>query len=208
MTFTECIKYVGTGIKGNKDLSYEMMSFAMDAVLNQKMSDAQIGAFLVGLRVKLESDEELLSAYEVLQKSITLENIPQSIEIGYPADGKNKTPYLFYLSAKDLPDTTLIVNDGFKKPAKNGVLLSQLKDLIEMPKNIYFFNLKNNAKKYEALTSIRKELGLRTIFNTIERLLGGTQSRLARCSIGRRQLCQISSLRMFLFVHWVLSRAI
>ena len=177
MTFLECIKSVGTGIKGNKDLSYEQMNFAMSSILDRSATDAQIGAFLVGLRVKLESDTELISAYNVLKNSISNEDIPQSIEIGYPADGKNKTPYLFYLSAMELKDTTLIINDGLKKPAKNGILLSELKSLLDMPENIHFFDLNKNANKYENITRLRLELGLRTIFNTIERLLFSAKSR-------------------------------
>jgi len=177
MNFKECIKSVGTGIKGNKDLSYEQMSFAINSILNQEATKAQIGAFLVGLRVKLESDTELISAYDVLKNSISTSDIKDSIEIGYPADGKTKTPYLFYLSAKELLDTTLIINDGLKKPAKNGILFSELKGMLEIPNNIHLFDLKKNAKKYEDLTELRLELGLRTIFNTIERLLFSTQSR-------------------------------
>jgi anthranilate phosphoribosyltransferase len=177
MNFLTIIKAVGTGIKGNRDLSSKEMEFAIKSILDQDATPAQIGAFLVGLRVKLESDIELLSAYETLKKSIQKEFIPDSIEIGYSADGKTKTPYLFYLSAFDIPNTKMVINQGNLKPAKNGILFSDLKSAIVMPENIYFFNLSKNAQQYENLSYLRNELGLRTIFNTIEKLLFSTQSR-------------------------------
>ena len=76
MNFLTIIKAVGTGIKGNRDLSSKEMEFAIKSILNQDAAPAQIGAFLVGLRIKLESDIELLSAYETLKKSIQKEFIP------------------------------------------------------------------------------------------------------------------------------------
>ena len=104
MNFFKYIKAVGTGPKSNRNLTKEETIEAIQGILEQKCESEQAAAFLMLLRVKLESDEEIESCLESFEKYIKRENIPESIELGFSYDGKNKQPYLFPLYGKILKE--------------------------------------------------------------------------------------------------------
>jgi len=56
---------IGTVIEG-KDLSREQMQLAMQQIMTGECSDAQIGGFLVGLRMKGETIDEITAAAQVM----------------------------------------------------------------------------------------------------------------------------------------------
>ena len=58
MSFKKYIKAVGTGVKGNRDLTQEEIEDAIEQILLNKVTPSQIGAFLLGWRTKLETNEE------------------------------------------------------------------------------------------------------------------------------------------------------
>ena len=70
MNFKKYIKAVGTGVKGNRDLSKDEVFDATENILLNRATQAQIGAFLIGWRTKLETNEELSGAIEALRKYI------------------------------------------------------------------------------------------------------------------------------------------
>jgi anthranilate phosphoribosyltransferase len=70
MNFKKFIKAVGTGPKGNRDLSFEESFEAISQILKQEATQAQIGAFLIAWRVKLETNEEFKGAIKALKKFI------------------------------------------------------------------------------------------------------------------------------------------
>ncbi len=88
MNFFKYIKAVGTGPKSNRDLTKEETIEAIQGILEQKCESEQAAAFLMLLRVKLESDDELKGAFEAFDKYIKRVEIPQSIEVGFSYDGK------------------------------------------------------------------------------------------------------------------------
>lgn len=47
MNFKVFLKAVGTGPKGNRDLSKDEVFEAIKQILNRSVTDAQIGAFLI-----------------------------------------------------------------------------------------------------------------------------------------------------------------
>ncbi len=75
MSFKTYIKAVGTGVKGNRDLKKEETFDAIESILLNKATPAQIGAFLIGWRTKLETNEELSGAVEALRKYIKFKKI-------------------------------------------------------------------------------------------------------------------------------------
>ena len=108
MNFFKYIKAVGTGPKSNRDLTKEEIKEAIEAILEKKCESEQSAAFLMLLRVKLESDDELKGCLESFDKYIKRETIPESIELGYSFDGKTDQPYIFPLYSS-------ILKDFFKK---------------------------------------------------------------------------------------------
>ena len=102
MGFHSYIRAVGTGPKSNRELTKDETIDAIESILNQSVYSEQIAAFLLGWRVRLETVEELKTTLEVCNKYIKRVKIPNSIELGYPFDGKADNPYLLPLIAKYL----------------------------------------------------------------------------------------------------------
>jgi anthranilate phosphoribosyltransferase len=172
MDFQKYIHAVGTGVKGNRDLSFEEAEDMMRQILNQSAYPEQIAAFLLGWRLKPESDEEFRAVVSVCDEYIKHTEIKNSLELGYPFDGKAKNPYIFALVAKVLKDFKLelvVVGDRLQ-PAKNGITTKQICESIDLSENCHFFDRKDYLNKLHKLTDIRMRLGLRSGFSTIEKL--------------------------------------
>ncbi len=172
MNFNKYIHAVGTGTKGNRDLSFKESQDMMKQILNQSIFPEQIAAFLLGWRLKPETIEEFKGALSIFDEFIQSIEIKNSIELGYPFDGKAKNPYIFPLVAKILEDSdlSLVVTGDKLQPAKNGITTKEVCNAIELSKNCHFFDRKDFFKELHELSEIRMRLGLRTGFSTIEKL--------------------------------------
>ena len=178
MNFLPYLKCVGTGPKRNRDLSKEEMKTVIRAFLKQEVIPEQIAAFMLGWRVKGESIDEFAGAIEVFDEFIRHDPLPNSIEFGYPYDGKVKNPYLLPLTAQYLQkfDIPLSLHGGLLQPAKGGITLKEVCDNVPLPSNVHFYDRKEYFPELYEFSDIREKLGLRSSFNTIEKLLGITQS--------------------------------
>ncbi|MFA6195576.1 MAG: glycosyl transferase [Sulfurimonas sp.] len=172
MNFQKYIHAVGTGVKGNRDLSFAESEDMMRQVLEQSVYSEQIAAFLLGWRLKPETVEEFRGAISACDSYITPKTIENSIELGYPFDGKANNPYIFPLVAKVLEKSgvQLVVMGDDMQPAKAGITMKEICTNIELNKNIHYFDRADFFNKMHRLTEIRMRLGLRTGFNTIEKL--------------------------------------
>jgi anthranilate phosphoribosyltransferase len=181
LDFFKYIHAVGTGPKGNRDLSFEEAKDMMGQILDQSVPSEQIAAFLLGWRLKPETIEEFQGALAACDECITKTPIKNSLELGYPFDGKAKNPYIFPLVAKILKkeDLQLVVVGDEKQPAKDGITIKEIAQRLDFPQNIHYFDRKNFFNKLHKLTDIRNKLGLRTGFSTIEKLPGVAQSQYA-----------------------------
>ena len=181
MSFHEYIRAVGTGPKSNRELKPDEMRDAMECILNQSVHSEQIAAFLLGWRVRLETIEELKITLDVCNKYIKRTTIENSIELGYPFDGKADNPYLLPLISKYLKkfNLNLVVTGDELQPAKKGLTIKELHENVKFDDNLYFFDRKDYFKELSDLTKIRNILGLRTAFNTVEKLLNPANSQFA-----------------------------
>lgn len=172
MEFKQFIKAVGTGPKGNRDLTFEESEMMMNQILDQKVPLELISAFLIGWRLKPETITEYKGSLQAIDKRISRKFIDNSIELGFPFDGKAINPYLFPLVAKLLENShlNLIVMGDELVPAKNGVTTKELCAQISLPDNVFYFDRINYLKELHELTGLRSILGLRSAFNTIEKL--------------------------------------
>ena len=68
-------------------------------------------------------------------------------------------------------DLNLVVSGDEIQPAKKGLTIKQLYQNIEFDDNIFYFDRADYFKELSDLTKIRNILGLRTAFNTVEKLL-------------------------------------
>ena len=179
--FLPYLKLVGTGPKRNRDLTYEEMQTVIRAMLKEEIVPEQAAAFLLGWRVKGESIEEFKAALDVFDEFILHDPRPHTVEFGYPYDGKVDNPYLLPLTAEALEPfgVELSLHGGLLQPAKEGVTLKEVCDATPLPSNVHFYDRKTYFPELYRLSRLRARLGLRSSFNTVEKLLGITQSETA-----------------------------
>ncbi len=172
MDFFKYIHAVGTGEKGNRDLTLQEAKDMMEQVLKQEVYPEQAAAFLLGWRLKPETTDEFRGVVEACDGFIKEMPVANSLELGYPFDGKANNPFIFPLVAKMLENSELhlVVTGDDLAPAKAGITLKEVATHIELGKNLHYFDRADFFKEMHDLTPLRMRLGLRTGLNTIEKL--------------------------------------
>jgi len=179
--FLPYLKCVGTGPKRNRNLTKDEMKTVMRSFLKNEVTSEQVSAFLLGWRIKGESLDEFSASLEVFDEFIKHTPLENSIEFGYPYDGKVKNPYIITLISKYLQKFNLNVSlhGDTIQPAKNGTTLKEICNNVSLPYNTHYYDRSIYFKELHNLSEIRGKLGLRSSFNTIEKLLNITQSHTA-----------------------------
>ncbi len=170
MRFHDFLKAVGTGPKGNRHLSREEMKEAMGMMLDGTAIPEQISAFLLGWRVQGEDLDELLGAIDAMHERIKQSPVRKSLEIGYPLDGKIKSAPVMLLAAQFVPKIPLVVHGDRAQPSKLGFNPKDFHENMKFASNIHYFDRANFFPELSKLTDLRRALGLRSAFNTIEKL--------------------------------------
>ncbi|MCL4431375.1 MAG: hypothetical protein M1300_03540 [Epsilonproteobacteria bacterium] len=164
--FLSYIRCVGTGPKGNRHLNHQEMKDAFELIIERRVPDVAISAFLLGWRVQIESDEELSACVDWLalqQTSI----VNTGIEIGYPFDGKAKFFPIMLKAAELLDDLEILATYDLPLGPKYGATLDQFKNIAS---NVTLHNRRDLFKGLSDLTTLRNNIGIRTAFNTLEKL--------------------------------------
>jgi len=179
--FFKYIHAVGTGTKGNRDLSFDEAKDMMTQMLDQSVPSEQIAAFLLGWRLKPETTTEFQGALAAFDENLIQSKVNNSLELGYPFDGKVNNPYIFPLVAKALKkeNLNLVLVGDEKQPAKDGITIKDIVSEMELNENIHYFDREKFLNKLHKLTDIRNKLGLRSSLSTIEKLTGVAQSEYA-----------------------------
>ncbi|WP_299485002.1 anthranilate phosphoribosyltransferase family protein [Acaryochloris sp. IP29b_bin.137] len=130
--FRELLKKVGSGRHTSKDLSRADAQTALELMLQQEATPAQIGAFLISHRIKRPTGEELagfLDAYEHLGPTLPpLPNSPRVVVFSVPYDGRSRTACVLPLTALLLAAAghAVLMHGGDRMPTKYGVPLIDL----------------------------------------------------------------------------------
>ncbi|PHR59547.1 MAG: glycosyl transferase [Arcobacter sp.] len=170
MRFHDFLKAVGTGPKGNRHLSREEMKEAMSMMLDGTAIPEQTAAFLLGWRVQIEDKDELLGAIDAMDTFVKQTPIKKSLEIGYPLDGKIKSLPIMLLAAGLIPKVPIVVHGDRAQPSKLGFNPKDFFENTKFSSNLHYFDRANFFPELSKLTDLRRALGLRTAFNTIEKL--------------------------------------
>lgn len=97
--FAEYVRILGKGKKGSRSLTEEEAFAAMSMILDKKVEDLQLGAFLMLLRVKEESPEELSGFVKAAKSRINApDNIKAELDWSSYA-GKRRHPSWYLFSA-------------------------------------------------------------------------------------------------------------
>lgn len=188
-SFLPFVKAVGRGAKLRRDLTVEESIEAMRQIVRREATPAQIGAFLIGQRVKGEAEDEIRGFTSAVRAEFIQHIAPRVenlLDLGVPYDGKVKTAQLapavaVILAAAGLP---VILHGDEGVPTKEGVTPGAVFRLLGLPADlepervermlestgIGYLAAARFAPLWHALTPLRREFGLRTALNTIEKL--------------------------------------
>lgn len=109
MALSDLIKEIGRGAKGARDLSTDDAQLLFKAMLSGEVPDLELGAILLSLRIKGESDDELVGFCAAMQsttRTVTT-NTPLVVLPSY--NGVRRQPNLLPLLALMLRDAGLHV---------------------------------------------------------------------------------------------------
>jgi len=185
----EYLKEVGRGKRGARDLTYDEAVAAARRIFDGQATDAQIGAFLVAERIKMESTEEIAAFAQTLHEGSLKHPMDGAVDCAGPYDGRTKSfyatlPTAFVLAACGVPAT---LHGSRSLPPKWGVTLpdvvSQWGVDVETKEGLdrllraadasgfLFVPAELGCPKLARVRDIREQLGLRTVFNSAEKLV-------------------------------------
>lgn len=97
--FANYIRILGKGKKGARDLSQEEAYAAMKQIYNHKVEPEQLGAFLMLMRVKEETAEEVAGFVQAIRDSIILAQSPVPVAIDWSSYAGKRRHLPWYLLA-------------------------------------------------------------------------------------------------------------
>jgi len=189
----DLLKEVARGKRGARDLSYEEASKAAEAILTSKATPAQIGAFFIAERIKLESVEELEAFVHVCRKYAERTEPLYGLDCAGPYDGR-KTSFMatfatsFLLASAGLPVTLhgsaslppkwgITLQDVIRAAGIDPASLTRERSLQAARRSgVLYASSEEWCPPLRQLRPIREELGMRTALNTAEKLIDYGQS--------------------------------
>lgn len=189
----DLLKEVARGKRGARDLTYEESLAAAEAILTLQATPAQIGAFFIAERVKLESVEELEAFVAVCRKYAHRAPVPDGIDCAGPYDGR-KSSFIatfataFLLASAGLPATLhgmaslppkwgVTLHDILGEAGINAELLShEQAQHAARETGVLYVPAEQWCPPLKRLRAIREELGMRTALNTAEKLINYAHS--------------------------------
>jgi anthranilate phosphoribosyltransferase len=183
--FAEFVRILGKGKRGARGLTREEARAAMTLLLEDKVEDTQLGAFLMLLRHKEESAEELAGFTEALRAHLQAPRI--AVDLDWPSyAGKKRHLPWYLLAAKCLANNGVrILMHGGGAHTAGRLYSEQLLALLDIPlcrdwttvsqalddHGLAFFPLQDWAPQLQRMIDLRNTLGLRSPIHSLARVL-------------------------------------
>ncbi|MEG5263667.1 glycosyl transferase family protein [Pseudomonas sp. JDS28PS106] len=192
--FAEFVRILGKGKRGARNLTREEARSAMGMLLDGKVEDTQLGAFLMLLRHKEESAEELAGFTEALRERLAAPAIQVDIDWPTYAGKKRHLPW-YLLAAKCLGQNGIrVLMHGGGAHTAGRLYTEQLLDLLAIPlcrdwqtvdsalsrEGLAFIPLADWAPRLQRMIDLRNTLGLRSPIHSLARILNPLS---ARCGL-------------------------
>lgn len=189
-SFIPFIQAVGRGEKLKRDLTFDESVDALRQIVEQTCSPAQAGAFLIAQRVKGEAVDEIRGFTYLLRAEVIRQIHPQVdglLDLAVPYDGKVKSAQLAPAIAIILAEAGLpvVLHGDEGVPTKAGIgpglVLREIGVMNELEPDavqrmvesvgVGYLSARRFAPKWHALLPLRRQFGLRTMLNSVEKLL-------------------------------------
>jgi anthranilate phosphoribosyltransferase len=185
--FAEYIRILGKGKKGSRPLTQDEAYRAMKMILAEEVQPIQLGAFLMLMRVKEETPEELAGFAQAAQESFDFAGHSAEVDLDWSSyAGKRRHLPWFLLSALLLAENGVRVFMHGAEGHTAGRIYTQdvLKFLNLQPANsiaeaaqqierhhFSYLSLEHFCPKLHEIIELRPLLGLRSPVHTLVRLL-------------------------------------
>lgn len=194
--FAQYVRILGKGKTGTRSLTHEEAYAAMAMILKGEVEDVQLGAFLMLLRVKEESHQELSGFVAAVKDHITPAEKPINVDLDWSSyAGKKRQLPWFLLSCLCMADQGIRIFMHGASGHTAGRLyteqvLSQLNVRLDQTwsqveqslesSQFSFMPLQAFCPELKRIIDLRNQLGLRSPVHTLSRLLNPVN---APCSI-------------------------
>jgi anthranilate phosphoribosyltransferase len=183
--FAQYVRIVGKGKRGSRSLTYDEALHAFGMILDDEVLDVQLGAFLMLLRVKEESVDELAGFVQATRDRLQLPQIPVDLDWSSYA-GKRKHYPWFLLAALLLAQHGVrVFMHGAAGHTLNRLYTEHMLPLLGHPIcatgeqvaaqldacNFAYLPLSVFAPKLGELIDLRNVMGLRSPVHTLARLI-------------------------------------
>jgi anthranilate phosphoribosyltransferase len=195
--FAQFVRILGKGKRGARGLTREEAREAMGMLLDDKVEDVQLGAFLMLLRHKEESAEELAGFTEAVRQRLPATGIWVDLDWPSYAGKKRHLPW-YLLAAKALAASGVrILLHGGGAHTAGRLYSEQLLEQLEIPccaswdevanaldrGNIAFIPLGAWMPRLQHMIDLRNTLGLRSPIHSLARMLNPLGARCVLQSI-------------------------
>ncbi|MCC6075125.1 glycosyl transferase family protein [Pseudomonas sp. GCM10022188] len=195
--FAQFVRILGKGKRGARSLTREEAREAMGMLLDGKVEEVQLGAFLMLLRHKEESAEELAGFTEAVRERLNAP--PTVVDLDWPTyAGKKRHLPWYLLAAKALAASGVrIVLHGGGAHTAGRLYAEQLLEKLEIPccaswnevvkalddRHIAFIPLGAWMPRLQHMIDLRNTLGLRSPIHSLARILNPLGARCVLQSI-------------------------
>jgi anthranilate phosphoribosyltransferase len=187
MEFSQCIAKIGKGQKASKDLTWDEAKQAMRLLIEGKATPAQVGAFLLAMRVKMESITELAAFTAAAREYVPPLPVPRDLPlVDLPTyAGKQDT---FHVSAGAAivaaaagASILLHGHEGIPERPGTAVILAKLGIPTDLPpqqavaeltaKGLVYLDIALYHPPVGRFLDLRRELGVRNFFHPVAKML-------------------------------------
>ncbi len=183
--FAQFVRIVGKGKNGARSLTYDEAYQAFSMILKDEVLDVQLGAFLMLLRVKEESVDELTGFVQATKDQLNFQALDVDLDWSSYA-GKRKHYPWFLLAALTLAKHGYkVVMHGASGHTINRVYTEQVLEYLDFPicknevdvkhqlsvHNFAYLPLSVISPVLEDLINLRNVMGLRSPIHTLARLI-------------------------------------
>lgn len=193
--FSEFIKVIGKGKKGSRSLTREEARTAMAMVLDGKVTGDQRGAFLMLLRTREETPEEITGFLQACRERIApaLTALPVTLDIGCYAGKRRQLPWYLLAVAVLARAGYRVLLHGAHEPGSGRLYASHVLPALGLPAvqtvseageqltqtGVSYLDLGVILPPLDEIIKLRAWFGLRSCANTLARLLNPSQAQFA-----------------------------
>ena len=183
--FAQFVRIVGKGKNGARSLTYDEAYQAFSMILKDEVLDVQLGAFLMLLRVKEESVDELTGFVQATKDQLKLKKIDVDLDWSSYAGKRKHYPWYLLATLTLAQNGYRIVMHGAAGHTLNRVYTEQVLEYLDYPvcrtddsveiqlqqRHFAYIPLDAFAPILSDLISLRNVMGLRSPIHTLARLI-------------------------------------